>query len=272
MERVVTRIDEWLLGVAVALRDYFTLGQRAARFTVTRPFYAADVLRQMDRLGAGSVPILLLTGGFTGMVLALHSSIELARFGATVYVGNLVGASMIRELGPVLAGLMVAGRAASGIAAELGSMRVTEQIDALESMGTDPIRKLVTPRLIAVVVMLPALTVITDAVGIVGGMFIAVLRLELTHETYLHGVVSTIAESGLVLGFVPRDFVLGLTKPIVFGAIVALTGSYYGLAASGGTEGVGRATTRAVVVSSILILAANFFLTQLLIALLFEPR
>ncbi|HWV58551.1 MAG TPA: ABC transporter permease [Longimicrobiales bacterium] len=270
MERVVARIDQWLLSVAIGVREYFTLGQRAARFSVTRPFYALDTLRQMDRLGAGSVPILLLTGSFTGMVLALHSSIELERFGATVYVGNLVGASMIRELGPVLAGLMVAGRAASGIAAELGSMRASEQIEAMESMGTDPIRKLVTPRLVAVVVMLPALTAITDAVGILGGMLIAVHRLDLTYETYLRGVVSTIAQSGLVFGYIPRDFILGLTKPVVFGAIIALTGSYYGLAVTGGTEGVGRATTRSVVMSSILILAVNFFLTQLLIALLYE--
>lgn len=269
MERVVARIDEWLLRTAIGIRDYFVLGQRATRFILARPFYAGDLLRQMDRLGAGSLPILLLTGGFTGMVLALHSSIELEKFGATIYVGNLVGASMIRELGPVLAGLMVAGRAASGIAAEIGSMRVTEQIDALESMGTDPIKKLVTPRLVAVVLMLPALTVITDAVGILGGLIIATTRLELSYQTYFNGIITTIAQSGLVFGFFPKDFVLGLTKPIAFGAIVAWTGCYYGLAVTGGTEGVGRATTRAVVTASILILAVNFFLTQFLIAVLF---
>jgi phospholipid/cholesterol/gamma-HCH transport system permease protein len=269
MERLVTRIDGWLLRVAVGVREYFTLGQRAARFSATRPFYAYDLLIQMDRLGVGSLPILVLTGGFTGMVLALHSSVELAKFGATFYVGNLVGTSMIRELGPVLAGLMVAGRAGSGIASELGSMRVTEQIDAMEGMGTDPIRKLVTPRLVALVVMLPLLTLITDAVGIFGGMLIAVTRLELSAETYFHGVLSSIAESGMSLGYIPNDLILGLTKPIVFGAIIAITGCYYGLNVTGGTEGVGHATTSAVVTASILLLAVNFFLTQLLLHLLY---
>jgi phospholipid/cholesterol/gamma-HCH transport system permease protein len=270
MERLIDRIDQFLLRVGIGTREYFTLGGRAARFTAARPFYGWDLLTQMDRLGVGSLPILVLTGGFTGMVLALHSSIELTKFGATAYVGNLVGASMIRELGPVLAGLMVAGRAGSGIAAELGSMTVTEQVDAMESMGTDPIKKLVTPRLLALLIMLPALTLITDAVGILGGMIIAVTMLELPPETYLEGVVVTIAQSGFILDVFPRDFVLGLGKPLVFGGIIALTGAYYGLNVTGGTEGVGKATTRAVVVASMLILATNFFLTQLLLELLYN--
>jgi phospholipid/cholesterol/gamma-HCH transport system permease protein len=270
MERLVSRIDDFLLRAGAGTWDYFALGGRAVRFTVARPFYVRDLLVQMDRLGVGSLPILVLTGAFTGAVLALHSSVELARFGATMYVGNLVGASMIRELGPVLAGLMVAGRAGSGIAAELGSMQVTEQIDAMESMGTDPIKKLVTPRLLALLLMLPALTLVTDAVGILGGMIIAVTMLELPPETFFGGVIETVAISGYVLGFFPRDLVLGLGKPFVFGAIIALTGAYYGLNVKGGTEGVGRATTRAVVVASILILATNFFMTQLILTLLFE--
>lgn len=270
MDRIVTRIDEWLFRIAANVREYVMLGQRATRFVVSRPFYWRDELDQMDRLGVGSLPILALTGAFTGMVLALQSAVQLERFGAAVYVGNLVGASMIRELGPVLAGLMVAGRAGSGIAAELGSMRVTEQIDALESMGTDPIKKLVTPRLLALIIMLPALTLLTDIIGIFGGMLIATFTLDLPVYMYFAGVVDTIAHSGFVLGFFPIDLVLGLTKPIVFGAIIALTGSFYGLGTRGGTEGVGRATTRAVVVSSILILASNYFLTWILLTLLYD--
>jgi phospholipid/cholesterol/gamma-HCH transport system permease protein len=266
---MVDRVDGWLLRLATGVGDFFTLGQRATRFTAARPFYWREVLRQMDRLGVGSLPILVLTGGFTGMVLALHSSVELRRFGADIYVGNLVGASMIRELGPVLAGLMVAGRAGSGIAAELGSMRVTEQIDAMESMGTDPIKRLVTPRLLALVIMLPVLTVITDAVGIFGGLIVAVTRLDIASETYIEGVITTIAQSGFLLGVFPNDFVLGLVKPFVFGGIIALTGCYYGLNVRGGTEGVGQATTRTVVIASISILAVNFFLTQLLLTVLF---
>jgi phospholipid/cholesterol/gamma-HCH transport system permease protein len=168
------------------------------------PFYWRDLLVQMDRIGVGSIPIVLLTGFFTGMVLALQSSVELTRFGAEVYIGNLVGASMVRELGPVLCALMVAGRAASGIAAELGSMRVTEQIDALQSFGTDPIRKLATPRILAGLLMLPVLTVITDVVGILGGMVISVFRIGITADAYMQGVLNTLAQSGFLFGFFPE--------------------------------------------------------------------
>jgi phospholipid/cholesterol/gamma-HCH transport system permease protein len=248
--------------------DYFVLAGRAARFSVSRPFYWRDALMQMDRIGVGSLPIVLLTGLFTGMVLALQSSVELTKFGADIYIGNLVGASMVRELGPVLCALMVAGRAASGIAAELGSMRVTEQIDALQSFGTDPIRKLVTPRLIAALVMLPLLTVIADMIGILGGLIVSVFRIGITADAYLQGVLNTLAESGFIFGFFPKDFLSGLVKPFVFGGIIALTASYYGLNTRGGTEGVGLAATRAVVTSSVLILAIDYFLTQLMLVLL----
>jgi phospholipid/cholesterol/gamma-HCH transport system permease protein len=248
--------------------DYFILGGRALRFAFSRPFYWRDLLVQMDRIGVGSLPIVLLTGLFTGMVLALQSTVELARFGAEVYIGNLVGASMVRELGPVLCALMVAGRAASGIAAELGSMRVTEQIDALQSFGTDPIRKLATPRIIAGLVMLPMLTIVTDVVGIMGGLIIAVFRVGITGDAYIQGVLSTVANSGFVLGFIPKDFISGLLKPVVFGGIITLTSCFYGLRTRGGTEGVGQAATSAVVVCSVLILASNYFITQLMFVVL----
>jgi phospholipid/cholesterol/gamma-HCH transport system permease protein len=267
MARVLGTIDAWMRDVALGVQGFFTLGQRAVRFTAARPFYWQDLIEQMDRIGVGSLPIILLTGLFTGMVLALQSSVELGKFGADIYIGNLVGASMVRELGPVLAALMVAGRAGSGIAAELGSMRVTEQIDAMESMGTDPIKKLVTPRLLAGLIMVPMLTVIADVVGIVGGLAIAVLRVDIPADVYLRGVWGTLATSGFVFGVFPRDFVSGLFKPFVFGGIITLTGCYYGLSATGGTEGVGLATTRAVVTASILILATDYFLTQLLLVI-----
>jgi phospholipid/cholesterol/gamma-HCH transport system permease protein len=216
----------------------------------------------MDRIGVGSIPIVLLTGFFTGMVLALQSSVELTKFGADIYIGNLVGASMVRELGPVLCALMVAGRAASGIAAEIGSMKVTEQIDALQSFGTDPIRKLVTPRILAGLLMLPVLTVITDMVGILGGLLISVLRIGITADAYMQGVLNTLAQSGFVFAIIPKDVISGLVKPLVFGGIITLTSCYYGLNTKGGTEGVGIAATRAVVTCSVLILAVDYFLTQ----------
>jgi phospholipid/cholesterol/gamma-HCH transport system permease protein len=261
-------VESRLRAVAGGVLDYFVLAGRATRFMFSRPFYWRDALTQMDRIGVGSIPIVLLTGLFTGMVLALQSSVELSRFGADVYIGNLVGASMVRELGPVLCALMVAGRAASGIAAELGSMRVTEQIDALQSFGTDPIRKLVTPRILAGLIMLPVLTVITDVIGIVGGLIISILRIGISADVYMQGVLNTLAQGGFMFGVFPNDFVSGLLKPVVFGGIITLTASYYGLGARGGTEGVGEAATRAVVTCSVLILASNYFLTQLMFVLL----
>jgi phospholipid/cholesterol/gamma-HCH transport system permease protein len=268
MDGVLTGIERSARGVALGVFDYFTLAARAFRFLFARPFYWNDAITQMDRIGVGSIPIVVLTGLFTGMVLALQSSVELNKFGADVYIGNLVGASMVRELGPVLCSLMVAGRAASGIAAEIGSMRVTEQIDALQSFGTDPIKKLVTPRLLAGLIVLPLLTIIADVIGITGGMIVAVLRIGVTADAYLQGVLNTLAETGFVFGFFPKDFVSGLFKPFVFGAIITITSSYFGLNTKGGTEGVGAAATRAVVTCSVLILASDYFITQLLLVLL----
>jgi phospholipid/cholesterol/gamma-HCH transport system permease protein len=261
-------IERGLRGAALSVYEYFTLAFRAGRFAFARPFYWQDTVTQMDRIGVGALPIVMLTGLFTGMVLALQSSVELAKFGADIYIGNLVGASMVRELGPVLAALMVAGRSASGIAAEIGSMRVTEQIDALQSFGTDPIKKLVTPRIVAGIIVLPLLTIVGDVIGIMGGMVVSVLRIGITADAYMQGVLNTLAQSGFVLGYFPRDFVSGLLKPVVFGAIITVTACYFGMNASGGTEGVGNAATRSVVTASVLILAANYFITQGLLVLL----
>lgn len=250
-----------------SLQSYFALAGRAVGFIFVRPFYAQDLVQQMDEIGVKSLGIVLLTGFFTGMVLALQSSVQLQTFGATMYIGRLVSASMIRELGPVLAGLMVAGRVGSGIAAQLGSMRVTEQIDALNTLGTDPIKKLVTPRVLAALIMLPILTVINDFVGILGGNLISTLLVGVPSSLYWRTVWEQIAADGFTLGFLPNDFIQGLVKPFVFGGIISISACFFGLQTTGGTEGVGQSTTRTVVLSSILILVLDYFLTQILLSL-----
>ena len=249
------------------LQAYVTLAWQSLRFVFARPFYMGDVIQQMEAIGVGSLGIVMLTGFFTGMVLALQSSVMLKVFGATIYVGRLVAASMIRELGPVLAGLMVAGRVGSGIAAQLGSMRVTEQIDALNTLGTDPIKKLVTPRVIAALIMMPTLAVINDLIGIFGGMVIARFYLGLPIGLYWRTVWVQIASDGFMFRYLPNDFIMGLTKPFVFGGLIAITGCFFGLNTTGGTEGVGVATTRTVVTASILILVVDYFLTQILLSI-----
>lgn len=267
--RVVGRwIDDVLKGWALRTQEYFALTLHTVRGALSRPFYVRDLVQQMDTIGVSSVGIVVLTGLFTGMVLALQSAVEMKRFGATIYMGRLVGASTVRELGPVLTALMVTGRAGSGMAAQLGAMRVTEQIDALTTMGVDPVRKLVVPRFLAGLIMMPVLTLVTDVVAVGGGLIIALVKLHLTADLYLRSVWLTLAETGFMFRFVPIDLFEGLLKPIAFGAIMAMTGCYFGLQTTGGTEGVGRATTRTVVTASVLILAADYFLTQIIIATL----
>lgn len=266
MQRFLSRLNAAAKNKVHAVQDYFTLAWNAVRFIFVRPFYGSDLVAQMDAIGVGSLGIVLLTGFFTGMVLALQSAVQLQTFGASIYVGRLVSASMIRELGPVLAGLMVAGRVGSGIAAQLGSMRVTEQIDALNTLGTDPIKKLVTPRVLAALIMLPVLTIINDLVGIIGGNVIAKFYVGLPSSLYWRTVWEQIASDGFMFRYLPNDFIMGLTKPFVFGGIIAVTGCYFGLRTTGGTEGVGVATTRTVVTSSVLILIVDYFLTQVLLA------
>jgi phospholipid/cholesterol/gamma-HCH transport system permease protein len=264
------RFNEAAKRTILSLQEFFILSGKAIGFIFARPFYRADTIQQMDSIGVGSLGIVLLTGFFTGMVLALQSSVTLQTFGATVYVGRLVAGSMIRELGPVLAGLMVAGRVGSGIAAQLGSMKVTEQIDALNTLGTDPIKKLVTPRVLAALIMVPVLTIVNDFAGILGGSVIARLYIGIPSSLYWRTVFEQIMAGGFTLRVIPNDFVQGLVKPFVFGGIIALTGCHFGLKTTGGTEGVGQATTRTVVTASILILVVDYFLTQMLLAV-FTP-
>lgn len=226
----------------------------------TRPFYFRDVVEQFDAIGIGSLTVVLLTGFFTGAALALQSGQTLDQFGARSLVGRLVSASMIKELGPVLTGLMLAGRVGSGIAAELGSMVVTDQINALRALGTDPVRKLAVPRLLAGVLMAPVLTVICDLFGLLGGWVIAVFSLRVGSSVYWTSVTDA-----LYLG----DAWMGILKPFALGFVIATVGTHVGLRTRGGTQGVGRATTTAVVVASVLVIAVDFFVTPLLITVLY---
>lgn len=236
---------------------------RAFRGIFRSPRYFGEMIHQMDVLGWGSLAIILLTGTFTGMVLALNSASTLQRFGVQSVTGTLVATSLIRELGPVLTALMLSGRVGSGIAAELGSMLVSEQIDAMRALGTDPIKKLVTPRLVALVTMTPVLTIICDLVGILGGLLVASTLLHQPTSVYLNSAKTAI-DFNEILG--------GLIKPTVFGFIIAVIGCYKGLSTTGGTVGVGRSTTQSVVVSSILIIATDFLLSKVILSLLLEPR
>jgi phospholipid/cholesterol/gamma-HCH transport system permease protein len=252
-------LSEHVKSNVLAVQEYSILSLRAIRSLFSQPRYLGDMMQQMDVIGVGSLPIVLLTGFFTGAVLALQTANSLARFGALSFTGQIVSMSMVRELGPVLTSLMVAGRNSSGMASELGSMQVTEQIDAMRALGTDPIRKLVTPRLTATIFMLFFLTVLSDLVGLAGGSAIAVFLLRLDLNQYWTSAWQTLRYS---------DVFMGLLKPVLFGFIIATVGCYYGLSARGGTQGVGRATTQAVVAASVLILAVDFFATRLLMVLL----
>jgi phospholipid/cholesterol/gamma-HCH transport system permease protein len=241
-----------------AVQDYSVLSGTALADIFSGPHYWADVFTQMDSIGVGSMPIVILTGFFTGCVLALQSATSLQEFGAVAMTGSLVSLSMVKELGPVLTGLMIAGRNASGMASELGSMKVTEQIDAMRALGTDPVRKLVTPRIIATVFMLFFLTILSDAVGIAGGALVSVTMLGLNGSSYFHT-----SYRSLVYG----DIVQGLTKPIFSGFIIASVGCYFGMNTTGGTQGVGKATTQAVVISSVFIIVMDFLVSRSMIGI-----
>jgi phospholipid/cholesterol/gamma-HCH transport system permease protein len=230
---------------------------RAFRSAFSSPHYLRETLQQMDTIGVGSLMIIVLTGAFTGSILALQTSSTLKTFGATGVTGTLVMTSLVREMGPVLASLMLAGRVGSSIAAELGSMVVSEQIDAMRALGTDPIKKLVWPRLIALLVMTPALTLIADIVGAIGGGLVATTLMNVASSVYISAAKDALTYN---------DIIGGVFKPVVFGFIIAIVSCRAGLRTSGGTVGVGRSTTQAVVLSDILILASDFFLGKLILA------
>jgi phospholipid/cholesterol/gamma-HCH transport system permease protein len=257
---VADPVQSWLKNAVLDVQEYVDLQIATVRAIFSGPYYFRDIVAQFESIGIGSLTVVLLAGFFTGAVLALQTGITLDQFGARPFVGRLVSASMVKELGPVLTGLMLAGRIGSGIAAELGSMVVTDQINALRTLGTDPVRKLVVPRVLAGIFMTPVLTVIADTVGVLGGWLIAVYQLRVAGSLYWTSVID-----GLYL----QDAWMGLIKPFVLGFAIVTIGCHVGLRTKGGTQGVGRATTNAVVASSVAVIAVDLFVTQLLIALLY---
>ena len=252
-------LGDFIKSKILSVQEYSLLSARSVANLFKRPIYFNDMIQQADSVGFGSLPIVLAACFFTGAALALNSATTLSRFGAQAVIGQLVSIGIIRELGPVLAGLVVAGRNASGMASELGSMVVTEQIDAMRALGTDPLKKLVTPRVLSTTIMLFFLTILGDLLGLIGGGFVAAIILGLDAHEYWSNAWQT-------LGF--SDVFMGLAKPVVFGFLVSTIGCYYGLSTKGGTQGVGRATTEAVVASMILIIAVDVFVTRFLMIVL----
>jgi phospholipid/cholesterol/gamma-HCH transport system permease protein len=253
-------IDAWLKHAVLEVQEYTRLCAATFRGVVTPPFYRYDFVEQLDAIGWASLTVVLLTGFFTGAVLALQSGLTLDQFGARPVVGRLVSASMIKELGPVLTGLMLTGRVGSGIAAELGSMVVTDQIYALRALGTDPIRKLVVPRVLSGILMAPVLTIIADFVGMVGGWIVARFQLQVASGTYWSSI-----RDALYM----QDVWMGIVKPFALGFVIVTIACHVGLRTSGGTQGVGKATTVAVVAGSVSVIAVDFFVTRVLISLLY---
>jgi phospholipid/cholesterol/gamma-HCH transport system permease protein len=256
LQPVVSALAEGIKRQVQVVQDYAELSFQSLANLFTPPHYWADTLEQMDIIGVGSLPIIVLTGFFIGGVLVLQTASQFERFGETALTGDAVALALVRELGPAITALLVAGRNASGIASELGSMVVTEQVDAMRALGTDPIRKLMTPRVIATVLMLPLLTAVADFVGLVGGFLVAYFTLRL-------GPVQFWTRAIHALDF--GDLVQGLMKPFIFAFIISTVACFMGLRVKGGTQGVGRATTSAVVVSSVILLVVDTFITRILL-------
>jgi len=248
-------IDQRMLKFFAGFQAFFFLSWQAFIRIFLKPFYYRDFAVQFDRLGFSSLFICLLTGLFSGMVMALQALIQLKPFAATSYVGGMVAITMIKELGPVLTALMVAGRVGSAITAELGTMVVTEQVDAMRVEGTDIIQRLVTPRLKAMVLALPLLTIATDAISMLGGYLIA----------SGYGISPIMYLSTFTQFMVPLDYLEGLAKPLAFGFLITMIACQSGLNTAGGAEGVGAAAKRAVVISSVLVLVVDFFISKIFV-------
>lgn len=228
------------------------------RFTFRRPFGFDLLMAQLYHLGVRSLSITTITALFTGMVLALQTAHTLGIYGAKLLIGDAVSLSIVRELGPVLTSLLVAGRVGAGITAEIGSMAVTEQVDAIRALGASPVKKLVVPKVLATIIMLPLLTILADFIGIFGGLIISVKDLDQSSAYYIQHVITALTFD---------DIFSGVGKTFFFAAFIAVIGCYNGLNATGGADGVGRATTGTVVVASIMILISNFFLTKMFLLL-----
>ncbi len=251
---ITRRIESALAYVGGAAQLLFE-----AVYTGIRPPYQLDlILQEIESIGIQSLTVVNVIALFTGMVLALQTAAALSRFGAKGFIGVVVALSLVREIGPVFTGIMVAGRVGSGIAAEIGSMKVTEQIDAIRVMGSNAVKRLVVPKLIAAIVALPLLTVVAIVLGIVGGLFISMMEFQVTSYYYFTTILDKLTFP---------DVASGIGKTFFFGLIIAVIGCYQGMTTKGGTVGVGRATTSTVVISSILILVTDFFLTKIFLLL-----
>ena len=251
METYLRRTAMWYGGVGL-------LTGQVVKSLVLPPAYFRLVVREVEIMGVRSLGVALTAAIFTGMVFALQSAINMARFGAEAYVGPVVALAILRELGPVLTAILVGGKVASGITAELGSMKVTEQIDALRTLGVNYIKRLIVPRVLAALVVFPLVTVLADVVGLLGGLVI--MFLERGTDMYVYWNVTT-------YWVVPRDFLTGVGKSFFFGALVTLIGCHNGLSTEGGTEGLGRATTATVVQVAMGVIISDFFLTKLFLML-----
>jgi phospholipid/cholesterol/gamma-HCH transport system permease protein len=258
VRRPVAAVGARALGVAEGFGGVTLLAGKTFRVALEKRLPWRETLRALDDIGTRSTSIVSLTALFTGLVLALQTGVGLQRFGSQQYVGYIVSLAIVRELGPVLTALIVGGRVAGGMAAELGSMAVTEQIDAIRALGADPVRKLVLPRVAACLLAFPMLTLIADVLGILGGMLIAAAQFKLPSWYFLQTVFLSVRL---------EDVISGLAKTVFFGFAIAVIACHQGLRTRGGTVGVGAATTQAVVYSSVAILALNFFLTKLFILL-----
>ncbi|MBS0224195.1 MAG: ABC transporter permease [Proteobacteria bacterium] len=250
---LVTLLGRVTLGFLAGIGAVTTFAGEAIRHAVQPPYYRRQIGQQMLEIGYYSLPVVGLTAIFTGMVLALQSYTGFARFSAESAIPNVVVVSLTRELGPVLASLMVAGRVGAAMAAEIGTMRVTEQIDALDTLSTDPLKYLVAPRLIAGIVTMPLLVLVADIIGVLGGYLVSIYKLDFNAVAYLRNTID-------FLQF--QDVFSGLVKAAVFGFLITLMGCYHGYTSKGGAQGVGMATTNAVVSASILILTFNYFITE----------
>ncbi len=257
MTNFIIEIGEFFISILERLGDVGVLIYRTIYYSFKRPFNFRLILEQMDEVGFKSMPIVILSALSIGMVMVLQLAYGFKRFGAKGLVGPVVSLAIVRELGPVITSLLVGGRVGSGITAEIGSMKVTEQIDAIRTLGADPIKKLVVPRFIAAVISFPFLSIIADLTGIFGGMIMANIELGISPRLFIEVVVQQVAVS---------DFLSGIIKTVFFGLIVAIIGCYIGMSAEGGTQGVGRSTTLTVVVSLVFIIIGDFFLTKLFLA------
>ncbi|HEV8584268.1 MAG TPA: ABC transporter permease [Methylomirabilota bacterium] len=249
-------MDTYLRSTVIWYGGVGLLTIQVLRSLALPPKYLRLIVNEFEVMGVRSLGVALTAAVFTGMVFAIQSAVNMARFGAEAYVGPLAALAILRELGPVLTAILVGGKVASGITAELGSMRVTEQIDALRTLGVNYIKRLIVPRVVAALVVFPLLTILADVLGVVGGMVI--MYVERGADMYQYWNVTT-------YWVVPRDFLMGIGKSFFFGGIVTLIGCYNGLATTGGTEGLGRATTATVVHVTMGVIVSDFFLTKIML-------